>query len=71
MVVVILFGLVLNGSRKIWLVSVMSKLDTLCLMILRSQKSIFSFGRVSKPQLVYIGQKNVLEEKLLDCLDIL
>ena len=66
-----MFGLVLNGSRKIWLVSVMSKLDTLCLMILRSQKSIFSFGRVSKPQLVYIGQKNVLEEKLLDCLDIL
>ena len=62
-----MFGLVLNGSRKIWLVSVMSKLDTLCLMILRSQKSIFSFGRVSKPQLVYIGQKNVLEEKLLDC----
>ena len=66
-----MFGLVLNGSRKIWLVSVMSKLDTLCLMILRSQKSIFSFGRVSKRQLVYIGQKNVLEEKLLDCLDIL
>ena len=62
MVVVILLGLVLNGSRKIWLVSVMSKLDTLCLMILRSQKSVFSYGNLLITESLFKGFFSFLKE---------